>query len=317
MKHLEPVVKKSASYSILFLRDDSKVVSFRLKPFWIKFLAVIFVVFSGASGAAGYAAHYYWIKYQTLQHERAELAEKLGENRRQLGRFAGVERIKESTLPRSSMVGVPSIASGVEGTNGKPNAVTENGPSTPPGSDDAQAPAEGGEARPDTADPPSGAGEPVVPETPPAGTLPSDNPPPRAVEPAPSANGADPPPASTGAAGSGKEIGEHPALISEVQIRPAGVKTFRLGFDLSNRDQQLTLNGRVHVAIGTKSGERVDITQISRDSLRFIINRYKRVNTEFVLPGDIRAEDVTSLYLTVTAEDQSNVTYTFPVPTAP
>lgn len=300
MKHLQPVVKKKTSYSVLFLRDDSKVVSFRLKPFWIKFLGVIFLLFSGASGAAGYSAHYYWKKYQTLQHERSELAEKLGENRRQLGRFAGVERIKEATLPRSAMTGVNTIAAGPEGTNGKPNG-EQNG-------DNTAAPAQNGGS------PPAGPAETATAEAPgtPQPAAPDASPPPAATgqPPAETATASATPPASPESADK-----EHPALISEVQVRAAGNRTFRLAFDLSNRDQQLTLNGRVQVSVGTKSGERHEITQINRDALRFIINRYKRVNTNFVLPGDIQTEDVDRLFLTVTAEDQPTVTYSFTVPT--
>ena len=295
MKHLEPVVKKSKTYNILFLRDDDKVVRFRLKPFWIKFLALIFVIFSSASGAAGYAAHYYWKKYNALQRERIELKEELGENRRDLGRFAGVERIKESTLPYSTMAGVTSITSGPD-TNGKgedgegastaaePRETTSS--PTPNGSPSETAP------KPETA---SSAAE--------TGGTPSD----QSVQTAPPANTE----LSTAASG------EHPALVSDVQARPTGNKNFKLAFALSNRDPQLTLNGRVHVAVAAKSGTRHEITQTNRDALRFIINNYKRVSTTFVLPADLDAENIDGLFLTVTADGLPPVTYRFPIPTPP
>jgi cytoskeletal protein RodZ len=296
MKHFEPVVKKNASYSILFLKDDSKVVRFRLKPFWIKILALVFFVFSGASGTAGYAAHYYWKKYQTAQLERAELVEKLGENRRQLGRFVSMEKIKESTMPRSTMAGVAAMAgqdgpsdTGAENPQNGGATASQGQPTATPGT------AEAGAAQ--TAAPP-GEGTTVSPQT--AG--PTD-----AATPSASGPQATDPPA-TG-------VKEHPALVSEVQIRPSGNKTFRLVFDLSNRDQQVRLNGRITVAVSTKSGDRQEITQINRDSLRFIINNYKRVSTEFVLPGDVKTEDITRLHLTVVAEDQPSITYSFPSPT--
>ncbi len=294
MKHLEPVVKKSSSYSILFLRDDSGVVRFRLKPFWIKFLGVLLFVFFGTSGAAGYAAHYYWKKYQALQLERSELAAKLGENRRQLGRFAGVEKIKESTLPRSTMAGVTSIAATPEGTNGG-EAAQQNGDRqhAPPASPPTEAP----------------------PPAPPVAGQPPAAPPQDSGQPAakPEAAGQSDPQAPPGD-GSKPEDKEHPGFISEVQIKPAGNKTFRLSFDLSNRDSQLTLNGRVLVAVATTDGKRHEVTQVNRDQLRFIINRYKRVNTSFVLPDDLETDNVNRLFLTITAEDQPSVTYAFPVP---
>ena len=301
MKHLEPVVKKSSSYSILFLRDDSKVVSFRLKPFWIKFLAIAFFIFSAASGTAGYAAHYYWKKYHNLQRERTELTAKLGENRRQLGRFAGVERIKEATLPRSSMVGVPSITTAPEGNNGK-----TNGTATPPQNGAPEA----APGTPKPADPPA-----APPEPAPDAPKPEAPSPPQAATPPPGTD--DAPPGYPAENTSGAPETGHPGTISEVQLRPAGNKTFKLSFGLNNRDQQLTLNGRVLVAVRAAPGEQQEITQVSRDSLRFIINRYKKVTTEFVLPADLKTEDVTDLYLTIVSDGQPSVTYTFPVPTPP
>lgn len=292
MKHLGPVVKKSKSFRVLFLRDDCKVVSFRLKPAWLKILGLFAVLFFGASGAAGYSAHYYWKKYNTLQLERAELSEKLGENRRQLGRFAGLERLKEATLPRTTMAGVTSIAGATGGANGTGNGQAQNGDQpaarngTPPQTAQGAQPVAAQQA---AASPPAG------PETA-ASAPPSDGT-------AQQAQGAD---------SGGKE---HPALVSEVQVRPAGNKTFKLAFDLSNRNQHLTLNGRVSVSVAIKTGEKHAITQIRQDNLRFIINRYKRVNADFVLPGDLQADDVTQILLTVTAEELPLITYTFPVPT--
>lgn len=307
MKHLEPVVKKSSSYSVLLLRDDSGVVRFRLKPGWIKFLAILLVVFCGASGASGYAAHYYWKKYQALQLERRELTEKLGENRRQLGRFAGVERIKESTFPRSTMAGVTTIAGGSDAAESPENGAAPGagpaqsngtaGNGTPPSPGETPSPPPEPSSQ-SAALPASGSGGAAAPAAPP-GDL--------ATTPA-----SPEPSAQAGQAAPG-EGGEHPALINEVQIRSSGGKSFKLAFDLSNRDQQITLNGRVTVAVGAKNGIRHEITQINRDTLRFIINRYKRVNTSFTLPDDLNPDDVSQLYLTVTADDQPAVTFTFSV----
>ncbi len=109
----DPVLKRDASFSIIVLRNDRNVVRFRLNSFLIKSFILFFALFSIASGTAGYAAHYYWKKYTGLRRERSELAAKLGENRRQLGRFAGIEIIQE-TQPRSAMSGVA-----VNGKNGK------------------------------------------------------------------------------------------------------------------------------------------------------------------------------------------------------
>lgn len=293
MKRHEPVVKKkSASYSILFLRDDSKVVRFRLSPAWMKVLVLVFVIFSGVSGAAGYSAHYYWKRYTSLKLEHSGLETRLGESSRKLAAYSGVELIKEaSNLPRSTMAGVSSMAA--SGGNGKPGGEGDAAsppPETQNGSADGQTQGAPAETPAVSSGPASGNG---------TGAATAQ----RADAVADKANV------------DGAEDEEHPALISEVQIRSAGNKSFKLAFDLSNRAQQLTLNGRVNIVIATKDGKSHEITQINRDSLRFIINKYKRVNTNFVLPGDIQSDDVDRLLLTVTAEDQPSVTYAFPVPT--
>lgn len=301
MKRHEPVLKKkSASYSILFLRDDSKVVRFRINPAWVKLLVVIFVAFSGASGAAGYGAHYYWKRYTALKLEYSRLEARLGENSRKLAAYSGVELIKEaSALPRSTMAGVSSLA--VPGDEGKGNAAS--------GQPETQNGSSGGETN-TVAGPATSAGQTQGPpaEAPAAsaGTVSGNGTGDGTAQPADAA------PVQAGGAGAMSD--EHPALVSDVQIRSAGNKSFKLAFDLSNRAQQLTLNGRVQIAIATRNGERHEVTQVNRDSLRFIINKYKRVNTSFVLPADIQPEDVGSLFLTVTAEDQPSVTYSFPMP---
>lgn len=338
MKQIDPVIKKSkSSFSILLLRDDSKVVSFRLTPFWIKFLLLFFAVFSGLSGAAGYTAHYYWKKYNNLQRERSEMAEILGENRRQLGRFAGIEKIKESTLPRSTMVGITAVAPGNGAQADPPSAPQAAAPSTTPPASPGTPPAATLAQQPAT-QPPGNGQKPAAPtdetefpfgfaEQPARNGAPQPEqraetaspapPQPVPEDPAPDAlNGVSPERTVTASGpGSTQAISnEHPALVDEVQIRHSGGNRFRLVFDLSNRNQQMTLNGRVRLAVATKTGSRHDITDVNRDTLRFVINRFKKVTTAFSLPGDMETADAATLYVTVTAEDVPDVTYRFSFP---
>ena len=304
MKHLEPVVKKNTSYSILFLRDDSSVVRFRLKPFWINFLTVVFFLFSGASGAAGYAAHYYWKRYNVLKHENRTIEARYEESARKLAAYTGVEMLKESTaLPRSSMAGVSALtangnANGAHGQNGNGQATGSGPPTAPHAAPSAASAGQSGASQGQETGKTQAVAEPA---------------PGNSTGAAAGVSQGFPSQEQTGSP-SGTADSEHPALVSEVVVRPDGSKNFSLAFDLSNRDQQLTLNGRVELAVGTKSGARHEITQVNRNALRFIINRYKRVNTSFTLPTDLKPEDITELLLTVTAEDQPDVTYSFPIP---
>lgn len=326
MKHPNPILKKNTSFSILLLRDDSGVVKFRLNSFWVKLLMVFFFCFSAASGAAGYAAHYYWKKYHSLQRERTELAAKLGENRRQLGRFAGIEKIKEFSLPRSVMSGV-AVASGPEHSpQESAGSVSSRNGHTLPASAEApqpdsrttapQAPAPlpappvasgSGQA---TQGPSEAAATPEQPATsgrPTAGELTT------ASGPGSSSRGnnvifTD----SNGQTVQSAEGKEHPAAVDDVQIKSSGGSRYKLAFDLSNRDHQFTLNGRVHLHVSTKTDSKIEITQINKDSLRFLINRYKKVNTTFTLPPEIQPDDVTTVHLTVTAEKVPDITFDFP-----
>lgn len=324
MKHLEPKVKNKSSFSILFLRDDSSVVRFRIKPFWVKFFVVFLALFSISSGMAGYAAHYYWKKYNTLRLEQSKLTATLDKNRRKLDELVGMERV-EAALPRSSMSSVSVAAVNGNGNGSKPQAATNTGgenrsessatgqaaPQTSqprieaPGANAAQQPANTQPSpSPSTAD--GGAQTAAMPSSvPPGNGAAAQTPSSPAAQPDPQV-AADPP-----------EKKEHPALIDEVQVRLSGAKRYNLSFGLSNRDKQIRLNGRVHVSVSDKSGKRYEITQINRDAMRFVINNYKKVVTAFSLPPELNADDASRLNLTVTAEDTPNITYSFPMPASP
>lgn len=317
MKHSDPVIKKNTSFSILLLRDDSGVVKFRLNSFWIKLLTFFFIIFSAASGAAGYAAHYYWKKYHTLQRERSELTAKLGENRRQLGRFAGIEKIKESSLPRSAMSGIATAAGPDTLTEAEPSngTLVRNGQEVEPqppvltnGKAVAQAPVQpvgngdstaqtNGTAKPAPTQQP----QQQTSERPTSGTLTT-------------ASGPETPDTDAAVQTGANAAKAHPASVDEVQIKGAGAAKYRLSFDLSNRDQQITLNGRVFLYVSTKSGAKHEITQVSRDSLRFLINRFKKVTTTFALPDDVQPADAATLHVMITAEKIPDITYDFPFP---
>jgi hypothetical protein len=294
MKHIEPKVKNKSSFSILFLRDDSSVVRFRLKPVWVKFFVVFLVLFSISSGMAGYAAHYYWKKYNTLRLEQSRLTATLDKNRRKLDEFAGMERV-EAALPRSSMSSVGVAA--VNGGNGSKPQATASGDG------------EAGQTSSHLGSP-AGSGQQI--ETPGSGT--SQPAAPSGIGGNGQTTSAPAPQPDTRTAADPPEKKEHPALIDEVQVLPSGAKRYNLSFGLSNRDKQIRLNGRVTVSITDKGGKRYEIAQINRDSLRFVINHYKKVVTAFSLPPELDAADASRMNLTVTAEDVPDITYSFPMP---
>ena len=281
-----PVIKQDSSFSIILLRNERKAVHFKLNSFLVKSFILFFLLFSAASGTAGYAAHYYWKKYTNLQRERSELAAKLGENRRQLGRFAGIELIQE-TQSRTSMSGVGVAA------NGK----TSNGPT------------QGDPARVEM---PQSAVTPAVPvaELPATQTLSAATAP--SPGPEPSRGTSD----TTGQGGREEDLKPNTAVVADVTLRPSGPQRINLSFDLSNKEPQANLNGRATLTISTKNGEKHEITDVSRSSLRFIISRYKRINATFNLPEGIRADDVETVHITINTANMVPATFSFPMRTS-
>lgn len=295
MNHVEPVVKKDSSFSVLFLRDDSSVVSFRLRAFWIKALIVSLFLFSGASGATGYAAHYYWKRYHSLKLEHEELKAEYNSDRTLLASYSvATNGTGDAALPRSTMTDITSLIGDTGGTTAPPtgqSAEAEQPDSRPDAVTSAQTTA----ATPDETSQPSTAHTSQATDSATAQSA--------SANALPAAESSDP------AASSG-----HPALISEVLVKRESTDAFALEFALSNRDPRITLNGRVVVSVGTQDGKTHEITQVNKNALRFIINNYKRVSTRFSLPNGVQTEDVKTLHLKITAEDQPAISYSFAVP---
>lgn len=283
MKPIDPIVKhkKSASYSILLLRDDSSALRFKLNSFWIKFLVFFFVVFSGVSGASGYAAHYYWKKYNNLQRERDKLQADLTAKKHELSEIAGVKVVSDARRqPRSSMVDLAALgATTSDAQNG-----AENGGSTTTVETGAVLPGNGANSRhPENA------------------TTPTEQ------------NGGN-----SDAANATIDDDGHPVAIDKVHIRAAGGKSYKLSYELSNRerdkDQNQGLVGKIEISVATKSGSQHDIASVSGDPLAFSIKWGKRVDVVFSLPSGVSQQDADKLLLTAKGKNFPVITYPFPMP---
>ena len=71
-------------------------------------------------------------------------------------------------------------------------------------------------------------------------------------------------------------------------------------------------SGRVELAITTKDGNRHEIIDVPRSSLRFLISRFKRVNSTFSLPTGISAANVKTIHIIITVTDMEPATFDFP-----
>ncbi|MDR2503257.1 MAG: hypothetical protein LBD82_02565 [Deltaproteobacteria bacterium] len=110
------------TYSIILMRDDCGVSTFRLHCFWIK-LFVLFLIILAAAGVAGaYGTFYYKKRYEVSSAERRALQRSLGENKIklesltnefQVGRFTGLGDVPAGHMPglSSSQGSTPGASS--------------------------------------------------------------------------------------------------------------------------------------------------------------------------------------------------------------
>lgn len=80
-------------YSLLFMRDDSRVRRLRLSPFWLRLGAYFLIMLPLAAGAGLYGAVHFWREAQALGREKTGLERQLAEVRLRLERLENVERL--------------------------------------------------------------------------------------------------------------------------------------------------------------------------------------------------------------------------------
>ncbi|SHN63196.1 hypothetical protein [Desulfovibrio litoralis] len=62
-------IKKRVVYNVLFMRDDSDVLRFRMSAAWLKFFVYTIIVITGVAIGGTYLSYYFWNKTQTLEAE--------------------------------------------------------------------------------------------------------------------------------------------------------------------------------------------------------------------------------------------------------
>lgn len=80
-------------YSLLFMRDDSRVRRLRLSPFWLRLGAYLLALLPLVAGAGVYGGVHFWREAQDLLGEKAGLERQLAEARLRLERLENVERL--------------------------------------------------------------------------------------------------------------------------------------------------------------------------------------------------------------------------------
>lgn len=289
----EPAVKRDPSFSVILLRKDCSFGRFHVSSLMIKTLCVLAGLFVCASGAAGYGAHYYWKKYNDLRREKSELTAQINATSHQLSKFKGIGVIQDAQPSRGTN-GTDS-ANGSQSRSGMVTIRTPAQPQTPPATTPATPTEQPAHAAQTPANPQDPAADPAHntlqpaagPTTPASATTPTEQP----------------------------ESGLTPntAALLDVSVRPAGSQRVRIVFGLSNKNPQLTLDGRITLAVTDADGKSHEITDVKRAALRFLIKNYKKIDTTFGLPDSIRTAKVESVNVTVNAKNMEPATFSYPL----
>ncbi|MFV0348244.1 MAG: hypothetical protein ACK5JO_06615 [Halodesulfovibrio sp.] len=98
-------------YSVLFMRDDTKVHRFRISPMWLKLLIWMQLILVVTASLGIYAGYTYWDQNAALQSERADLQRELRATQVQLERLENIEQILQSNDPEElqALFGTMSI----------------------------------------------------------------------------------------------------------------------------------------------------------------------------------------------------------------
>lgn len=101
----------SEKYSVLFMRDDTKVHRFRISPFWLKCLIWLQAILLLVSSLGFYAGYSFWHRNSILKAERLDIQRELRETQVHLERLENVEQILQSNDPEElqALFGTMSI----------------------------------------------------------------------------------------------------------------------------------------------------------------------------------------------------------------
>lgn len=100
----------SEKYSVLFMRDDTKVHRFRISPLWLKLLIWMQGILVLVASLGFYAGYTYWHRNESLQTERINLERELREMQVHLERLENVEQILQSNDPDDLQVLLGSMS---------------------------------------------------------------------------------------------------------------------------------------------------------------------------------------------------------------
>ncbi|MGE4299256.1 MAG: hypothetical protein AB7E47_14660 [Desulfovibrionaceae bacterium] len=217
-------------YSVLLMRDDTRVKRFRFSPLWLKLMLYCFLLLAVAAAGGGYAGFTFWKSNSLLRNELQSLERELRETRLDLERLQNVEKILKSNDPEELQSLFGSITVHPEGDN--------------------------------------------------------------------ASQAAPPPPPSINLAKLFKRVDNGEARLDNIILKDDGDGTLKLSFDINNTNQNKALSGNVKLVFLTADGQSHAIDAKEAD-LSFLIQRYKKIVTSFVIPAGLTQKDIFGLRMTI------------------
>ena len=271
---MKPVIKEQTRYNILFMRDDGKARTFRLRRgvlrFFVYFLVLLILISGGVIGAGTYfGTHYLSLLEKTEMQER-----EIAEMRLQLERLANLE----SLLTASSSEAAP-LAKHEEVGVAAPATRVQNGTQPVDPADPSQL---GALPYPPQALPPETAGTPGM-----SIGMSAEQAPPVAA----SAQRLTSP--------------ASPVRVASFSGRPIGQQRLRIRYELASAERlgSRTVSGIVrHMAV-LNDGRSVELVPLDNAETRLTIGKSRPVEISTRLPDGHDTRDIRQIELILSTED--------------
>ena len=293
-------IKPKQDYSIIVMRDDNKMRTFRIKRRSVTALKffLFLLVCAGIAGCIG-ALHYHE-RFRSLQAKSNEQRQELTTLKLQLEQFTNLRTLANNTnMPTASLLNEEVDSINNLGGNSSYNAVgtTSSAASAAPlvNSTPLATPASSA-----TQNPPAEATAPVSSSTP-VTTAPVDEPTPPVEPPAPVQ-------AELGQkakdALSLPTIAEDPSplRINSFVGTAVGDERIQINYTLNTVDAKKT-SGAVTYGIITKSGELIDLPTRFSKGVTFLISYGRTMESSFPLPKGVKASEISKVLVFISLEE--------------
>jgi hypothetical protein len=251
------------TYSILLMRDDHAVSTFRVRTLWFKGLLALFLLLLAVCGLGSYGAVYYKGKYDAELRKNDQLQMELSETKVRLQ-----DRTNLSILPD----GVPGQDSSAY--------IADNVRPVTPG-------AEAGTATSsiETITAGRAAGQ---------GAFAPDVPGLQHLGPEETTSSAAPT-----AAPNSEDMESHAIRVSNVSLSYEAGNRAQVIFDIANQPQKETLSGGCAIFAVTRQGGLVELETVVRNSLSFRIRMFRKMSAALKVPEGLARDDIVSLRFVV------------------